>query len=217
MGISIVICSYNDSHFLPKALNSCLEQQIDKEIIVVDDCSTVPVNSSAIELIRAHGIKVIRHSRNQGLGTARNTGITIAKETWIIPLDADDWFYPGALKALLQSSGGVDIVCGNCTDSGTWIPGIASGLSKEKFVQDNQLICSSLFSKSVWEGVGGYMTHPTPSYEDWNFWAKAYAKNYKFKYINFTVYHHTSRPDSMLRVLHPNAAFYRKLATEGVF
>lgn len=217
MGVSIIICTYNDSHFLPKALNSCFEQQVDKEIIVVDDCSSVPMNDSALELIKSHGVKVIRHSKNQGLGTARNTGMGAAIHPWIIPLDADDWFYPEALKTLLSSSAETDIVCGNCTDNGIWVPGISSGLSKEKFVQDNQLICSSLFRKSVWEGVGGYMTHPTPSYEDWNFWAKAYAKGHRFKYINFTVYHHTSRPDGMLRVLHPNRSFYVELATKGVF
>ena len=217
MSISIVLCSYNDSHFLPKALASCLEQQVEKEIIIVDDHSTVPMIGDVLKIIQDNGIKVIRHETNQGLGSARNTGIAAAKYPWVIPLDADDWFYPNALRTLLDASADTDIVCGNCTDNGVWVPGISTGLSKEKFIQDNPMICSSLFRKSVCEGVGGYMTHPTPSYEDWNFWAKAYAKGYRFKYVNFTVYNHTSRPDGMLRLLHPQRDFYRKLAVEGVF
>ena len=215
--VTIIVPTYNDSQFLVKALPSCLEQDVEKEIIVVDDCSSKPLDPAVQDIIISHGMKYIRHERNQGLSASRNTGIATAKHPWIIPLDADDWFYPGAIRALLQASADADIVCGNCTDGGVWVPAISTGLSKEKFIQDNPLICSSLFRKVVWEGTGGYMVRPGPHYEDWNFWARAYAKGYRFKYINFTVYNHTSRPDGMLRVLHPNRDFYRKLAIEGVF
>jgi len=215
--ISIIVCTFNDSSFLTRALPSCLSQDVDKEIIVVDDASSMPMDKDVLGMMGHAGIKLLRHPKNMGLSTARNTGIAAAKGEWIIPLDADDWFYPNALKALLDASNDTDIVCGNCTDGGVWVPTISTGLSKEKFLQDNPLICSSLFRKTVWEGVGGYMVRPGPHYEDWNFWAKAYAKGYRFKYINFTVYNHTSRPDGMLRILHPNRDFYRKLAVEGVF
>lgn len=29
--ITIILCSYNDSHFLPTAISSCLNQDVEKE------------------------------------------------------------------------------------------------------------------------------------------------------------------------------------------
>lgn len=217
--VSIVLTTYDDSHFLTTAIPSCLQQDLDKEIIIVDDCSNKPIDPNVKTLIAAHGIKYIRHNHNQGLSASRNTGIAAAKHEYVIPLDADDYFYPNTVKWLFEGSCGADVVTGYCTDSGTvYKPGIFHGpLTKEMFIQNNPIICSSLFKKSTWAKVGGYMVRRGPHYEDWNLWARFFAAGAKFKALDLQVYNHTSRPDSMLRILHPNGDFYRKLATEGVF
>jgi len=217
--ISIVLTTYNDNHFLTTAIPSCINQNIEKEIILVDDCSHTPIAPAVQQLIDAHGIKVIRHDKNQGLSAARNTGINAAKNEYVIPLDADDWFYPDAVKALFDGAENADVTTGYCTDSGTiYKPGIFNGpLTKEVFIENNPIICSSLFKKSIWEKAGGYMVRQGPHYEDWNFWAKCFVAGAKFKALDLKVYNHTSRADSMLRILHPNGAFYRNLATAGVF
>lgn len=196
-----------------------MAQNITKEIILVDDCSSKGIVPEVQQLVDAHGIKVIRHSHNQGLSAARNTGIAAAANEYVIPLDADDWFYQDAVKTLFENREDHDVVTGYCTDSGTvYKPGIFHGpLTKEMFIQNNPIICSSLFKKSIWAKVGGYMVRKGPHYEDWNFWARCFAAGAKFKALDLQVYNHTSREDSMLRVLHPNGDFYRKLATEGVF
>lgn len=216
--ISIVICTFNDSHFLPAAIRSCINQGVDKEIIVVDDYS-IPMVPDAIRAINDCGARVIRHPENRGLSAARNTGISEAKAEWVVPLDADDWFYDNSLKTLWDARADVDIITGNCTDSGhVYAPAISRGaLTKDIFIQENPVICSSLFTKDIWARAGGYMVRKGPHYEDWNFWAKCFTKGARFKYIPFNVYNHTSRADSMLRILHPNREFYIKLATEGVF
>lgn len=216
--VTIVLCTYNDSHFLTTAIPSCVSQDIDKEIILVDDCSSKPIEPSAQALISQHGIRHIRHDKNKGLSASRNTGIAAANSEYVIPLDADDWFHPGAIKRLYDEREDYDVVTGNCTDIGVYKPSISQGpLTKEKFLASNPCICSSLFKKSIWAKAGGYTVRHGPHYEDWNFWAKCFAAGGRFKYIDFEVYHHLSRPDSMLRILHPNGEHYRKLATEGVF
>jgi hypothetical protein len=217
--ISIILTTYNDSHFLTTAIPSCVAQNVSKEIILVDDCSSAEIIPAVRDLISAHGIKVIRHSKNQGLSAARNTGISAAANEHVIPLDADDWFYPDAVKTLFEAAGDADVVAGYCTDSGTiYKPGIFHGpLTKEMFIENNPVVCSSLFKKSIWSKVGGYMVRETCHYEDWNFWARCFAAGAKFKALDLMVYNHTSRPDSMLRILHPNGEFYRRLATDGVF
>jgi glycosyltransferase involved in cell wall biosynthesis len=204
---------------LRKAIPSCLQQDVvNREIILVDDCSSKPIEPDVMDLVRGNGIKLVRHDHNQGLSAARNTGIQEARNDWIVPLDADDWFYPNTVKALFDAKEGADVVTGNCTDGGVYQPAIGrEPLSVALFKRENPCVCSSLFHKRVWQGAGGYTVRPGPHYEDWNFWAKAFAKGFKFKYLGISIYHHTSRPDSMLRVLHPRAEHFRKLATEGVF
>lgn len=221
--VSIIACTYNDSQFLPVCLRSCVNHEVDKEIILVDDCSSIPLTPEAVEAIREVGsqvpIRTIRHAVNQGLSAARNTGIAAAAAAWVIPIDADDWFYPNAIKTLWEYRAETDVVTGNCTDSGTtYCPAISRGpLSREIFKQENPLICSSLFTKEIWSRAGGYTVRKGPHYEDWNLWAKCFARGARFKHVGFNVYNHTSRADSMLRLLHPERERYRMLATEGVF
>ena len=188
------------------------------QLVLIDDCSSVPMGRDVEELIGRHNIKFVRHGTNLGLSAARNTGIAVSKYEWVIPLDADDWFYPNSIKALYEAREGFDVVGGNCTDAGVYEPAIArETLSAALFKRENPLVCSSMFNKSIWSKVNGYMVRKGPHYEDWNFWARCFAAGGRFKHLPLTVYHHTSRPDSMLRILHPQSAFYRKLATEGVF
>lgn len=218
MGVSIIACTYNDSGFLSKCIPTCFDQNIEKEVILVDDASTTPLDPWIKEAIGRLGIKYIRHDQNSGLSSSRNTGIRAAKYDYVIPIDADDWFYPNTIRTLYDARETFDVVGGNCTDNGIYKPSISHGpLTKETFIANNPLVCSSLFRKSIWDKVGGYMVRQGPHYEDWNFWARCFAAGGTFKYIDFEVYNHTSRADSMLRILHPNGDFYRRLATEGVF
>lgn len=215
--VTIVLPTFNDSHFLVKAIPSCLQQEVEKEIIIVDDGSSKELDPTVALMIGQFGIKYIKHEKNGGLSASRNTGISQAKHEWIVPLDADDYFYPGALASLLDNVESSDVVYGNVTDSGLTHYPIREKLTKEHFIQGNPLFCSSVFRKDVWAKVGGYMVRNGPHYEDWNFWARVFKGGGRFKYVDFTVYEHTSRPDGMLRILHPNRDFYRKLAVEGVF
>ena len=63
--ISFIVTTYNDSEYLPKALNSILQQECEKEIIVIDDCSEKPLCDEANKLIKGLQHKVIlRYYKN---------------------------------------------------------------------------------------------------------------------------------------------------------
>jgi glycosyltransferase involved in cell wall biosynthesis len=49
------------------------------------------------------GARLIRHERNGGLATARNTGIDAARGKYLTFLDGDDWYAPGYLSKLVAS------------------------------------------------------------------------------------------------------------------
>jgi glycosyltransferase involved in cell wall biosynthesis len=108
---SIVIPVYNRAALLRRALQSCLAQEGDFEIVVVDDAST----DSSAEAARAFGetrVRVVSHPRNRGVGPARNSGVAQARGEWIICLDSDDELLPGAIAAMTrtarESAGNVD-------------------------------------------------------------------------------------------------------------
>ena len=215
--ISVVVPTYNDGQFLPTALASCLAQTIPVEIVLVDDGSTIPLSEEVCRFIAQHRdiVTHVRHAWNCGLSAARNTGIAHARFDLIIPLDADDWFLPGALAPLTSAlTDDVDIAYGNVFDSGKLYEPVKRPLRRADFLEDTPLFCSSLLRKTVWHAVGGYTVRPGPHYEDWNFWAKAFKAGFRFRYAPITVYEHRSRPDSMLRHLHHERARYVRVATE---
>ena len=88
--LSIIIPTYNRPQLLSEAVNSALAQTIDDfEVIVVDDCSSRPIN-----LPEHPRLRTIRLEQNQGGAAARNIGVEAARGKWITFLDDDDLLLP---------------------------------------------------------------------------------------------------------------------------
>ena len=83
--VSVVLPIYNVEKYLPKCLESVINQTLkDIEIICVNDCSTD--NSESIIKKYAENdnrIKLINHDENQGLGFARNTGFNNSNADYV--------------------------------------------------------------------------------------------------------------------------------------
>ena len=104
MRLSIVTTMYNSAKYLPRCVDSLLEQDIpssDYEIILVNDGS--PDNSLEIAQQYADeykNIKVISHP-NKGLAGARNTGLLAASGEYLCFVDPDDYIQPNVYGKLL--------------------------------------------------------------------------------------------------------------------
>ena len=93
--ISIIIPAFNAISFLPKAIESVLHQTYRNfEIIIIDDGSTDNTKSSIQE---SNFIRYF-YQENQGLSSARNSGIQKSKGEYLVFLDADDWLEKDALQ-----------------------------------------------------------------------------------------------------------------------
>jgi glycosyltransferase involved in cell wall biosynthesis len=93
---SIVVTSYNQRAFVRAAVDSALQQNRSlAEVIVVDDAST----DGSGELLREYGsdIRLVIFPSNRGAIAARNEGAALANGSYLIFLDGDDLFIPGAL------------------------------------------------------------------------------------------------------------------------
>lgn len=90
--VSIIVPVYNVEKFIEKCVNSLQKQDYTNiEIILVDDGS--PDSSAAIiDRLAAEDkrVKAI-HQKNQGVSTARNTGIQAASGEYLMFVDGDDW------------------------------------------------------------------------------------------------------------------------------
>jgi glycosyltransferase involved in cell wall biosynthesis len=91
--VSIIIPVYNAESFLEKAVNSCLQLEEVKEIILIEDGSLDNSLKLCKDLsLKNNIIKLLQHPNglNNGAGPSRSLGIVNAQYDYIAFLDADD-------------------------------------------------------------------------------------------------------------------------------
>lgn len=107
MLLSVIVPVYNADKFLPRCLDSLLNQGLseeDMEIVCVDDGST----DGSKEVIRSYvgrsgaSVRLIENPQNIGCPASRNRGIKEARGEIITFCDADDYLVAGAYAALLR-------------------------------------------------------------------------------------------------------------------
>lgn len=94
--LSIIIPAYNEektiAELLQRVLDADLGEGIDRELIVVNDCSTDSTGRIVQSFIAAHPqapITYLVHDRNQGKGMAVRTGIQAVTGDYVVMQDAD--------------------------------------------------------------------------------------------------------------------------------
>ena len=120
--LSVLIPLYNEEEFirelLARVVAAPLPDGLDREIIVVDDCSTDD-SAASVEAFIASGpgvrVQLIRHEKNRGKGAAIRTAIQAATGQYSIIQDADLEYDPREYRKLLGPllSGEADVVYGS--------------------------------------------------------------------------------------------------------
>ena len=103
--ISIIVPVYNISKYLPKCVDSILDQSYEHlEIILVDDGSTDDSGGICDEYKeRDVRIQVI-HKTNGGLSSARNTGLAIMQGQYVGFVDGDDFIHKHMYETLVRAA-----------------------------------------------------------------------------------------------------------------
>lgn len=98
---SIIIPVFNKENYIKKAIHSVLAQTFKKiELVIINDGST----DHSLEIVQSipdERIKVVSQ-QNQGVSTARNNAVKLAKYDYIAFLDADDWWDSGYLEKISE-------------------------------------------------------------------------------------------------------------------
>ncbi|MDR2616265.1 MAG: glycosyltransferase [Endomicrobium sp.] len=92
--VSVIVPIYNVEKYLPRCLDSLLNQTLkDIEIICVEDCST----DNSRSVLKEYGqrdsrLKILYNKFNSGLATTRNNGLKVAESGYIMFCDSDDYY-----------------------------------------------------------------------------------------------------------------------------
>jgi SAM-dependent methyltransferase len=176
--VSVIVPCYRQAQYLHEALAS-VQLQTYPHIEVFIACGDDDSVASAREYVGGADSwpvpVTILPGLDKGLADARNRVIAMAKGRFIACLDADDTWDRTYLEKMVSTSPEGDelaiVSCdmqyfGDRTDYLTLGP-----YSGQYILESCRLLVCSLYSRKLWELVGGY-ENAIFGYEDWHFWVK---------------------------------------------
>lgn len=117
-----MVPAYNEGPTIHKILDRLraviLIEQLQKEVIVVNDCSTDDTEGAILAYQEAHPdfpLQYVKHAENRGKGAALHTGIKQATGAYTVIQDADLEYDPEEFNLLLRPvlRGEADVVYGS--------------------------------------------------------------------------------------------------------
>ena len=120
--LSVIIPCFNEAGtihlILERVLKVRLSNEINKELIIVNDCSTDKTGEAIESYFKGHpdvDFKIYHHEINKGKGAAIHTGISNATGDYLVIQDADLEYDPQEYNILIQPvlDGFADVVLGS--------------------------------------------------------------------------------------------------------
>lgn len=208
--ISVIVPAYNIAEFLPRCLDSILNQTYSNlEVIVISDGSTDETNDIIKEYAEKDSRIVPIFKVNSGVSDTRNKGLEIAKGDYIGFVDGDDYIEPNMYEILLNNAIENDADISHCGYQMVFPTRVDYYYNTgKKVTQDNKEgirdiivgdyvepgIWNKLYRKSIIENV--FMPVDIKINEDVLFNFYAFTKSQKSVYEDLPLYHYILRKGS---------------------
>ena len=219
--ISVIVPVYNVEVYLPRCINSLLNQTYtDFELILVDDGSSDSSGAICDEYaVKDNRVRVI-HQENKKLSGARNTGLDMAQGEWITIVDSDDWVHKEFLNVLAsKADSSVDVILCDClvTDEESLEDAKLEALSFKRCsireIERNHLMRSRvwgrLYKKATLKGFR-FIPETEPT-EDSCFNILLFDQGMVFMVTSAKLYYYYMRPES---IIHKNMGRHTLNAVE---
>ncbi|HRY63217.1 MAG TPA: glycosyltransferase [Patescibacteria group bacterium] len=193
MKISVIIPVYNQTTFLPQALDSIIAQTYsDWEAIIIDDGSEIDIYSAISFYLSDSRFHYYHWEKNIGVSAARNFGVAQATGEYLAFLDSDDYWLPEKLTKqilMLQSFPAAAVysdalfIQENCSlfkkslKQQYGLKSLPSGRLYCHLLEHNLITTSSMVvSKKIFTTLGGFDTNLSQA-EEWDLWLKISKTN----------------------------------------
>ena len=101
--VSIVIPTFNHSHYLKRALKSIINQTYENwEVIIIDNYSKDDTEK-IVTNFKNDKIQYLKAHNNGIIAVSRNIGVNASSGEWIAFLDSDDWWTKDKLKTCIEN------------------------------------------------------------------------------------------------------------------
>lgn len=218
--VSVIIPCYNQARYLGEALESVLAQTYPFiEVLVINDGSTDDIEGVLKQYRDLPQLQVI-HQENQGIASARNTGLTLAQGSSIQFLDADDWLHPEKIArqvAILSANPDVGLVysdyylvynnadlCEQYTVADRCTDPFNPDLFLTWWIQGVFPPCAALVQMEWIRRAGGFNTK-LRAFADYEFWSRLSAHGCRAHYLPDKLAYYRQHKSSMTadpRLLH---------------
>lgn len=193
--VTVTIPCYNDGSYIMEALQSIFNQTLlPEKIIIVDDGSDAATKKILAGI--KHPLVLIVYQENKGVSAARNHAINLAQTTYIVNLDADDYFEPTFIEkavTILNSNNeflAVSSYYRLFKDAKSIDVIKPLGGKLKDFIVINNCSANTMFRKKSWLSVGGFDEKMQHGYEDWEFWIAILKTGGRIHIINEVLSHY---------------------------
>lgn len=211
--VSIIVPIYNVEPYLRGCLDSLLNQTFKNfEVIMIDDGATDSSGAIADEYAAKDNRFQVIHQQNKGLSGARNTGLKVAKGSYISFLDSDDYFHPDFLNLMIETAQNeqTDVVFCNLQHTTTLYQKMPTGLKLGQFkirrffkpfadfLKEKSLItqvCVKLYKK---EALSDLTFKEGIYFEDALFTTLFMGRAKSAVHINAPLYYYYTNPNSIM-------------------
>jgi glycosyltransferase involved in cell wall biosynthesis len=101
-GLSVIMPVFNEEKTVGRIIRLVLQQQLTKQLIVVDDCSTDGSWQIILDLQNEFEFIAVRHDYNKGKGACLRTASPLIRESIVVIQDADLEYHPDCYKRLIR-------------------------------------------------------------------------------------------------------------------